>query len=309
MDTSFRAHSQPMNITNMTGLINQDRNGSQKVPQDAFPPADLDLLQSNVREIEPERKTSMPVAVGSLIGTILPMIVMASQEGLFKKAKGLKFPLKMTKKILAPFKINDKKIQNIAIGLKQVFAPFNVDYKNEKTGYLKIIALGGSAVLGGLLGGVINDKGKDTWAKVKEGNYQFITNILMPVLFCEFLKQMTEKLAHKFPKIGFLSSQKNLPLIARATIIGLVGVVTGVTLGAFLSNQLNKRIHKDEIPPRKIHAKDFLIQVDDMAAAFTVTGALPFVDKVLPLVYFLSGMETGNEGGDKKGKPPSTSVT
>jgi hypothetical protein len=215
----------------------------------------------------------------------------------------------MTKKILAPFKINDKKIQNIAIGLKQVFAPFNVDYKNEKTGYLKIIALGGSAVLGGFLGGVINDKGKDTWEKVKEGNYQFITNIAMPVLFCKFFEGIAEKLAHRFPQIDFLSSQKDLPLIARATIIGLVGVVTGVTLGAFLSNQLNKRIHKDEIPPRKIHAKDFLIQVDDMAAAFTVTGALPFVDKVLPLVYFLSGMETGNEGGDEKDKPSSTSVT
>jgi hypothetical protein len=74
-----------------------------------------------------------------------------------------------------------------------------------------------------------------------------------------------------------------------------MGVVGGVTIGSFISNQINKRIHKDDIPPRKIHAKDFLIQVDDMAAAFTVTGALPFVDKVLPLVYFLSGMETGNE--------------
>jgi outer membrane lipoprotein SlyB len=315
MDTSFRAHTQSMNVTNMTGLINQDRNGSQKVPQDAFPPADLDLLQSNVREIEPERKTSMPVAVGSLVGTILPMIVMASREGLFKKAKGLKFPLKMTKKILTPFKINDKKIQNIAIGLKQVFAPFNVDYKNKKTGHLKIIALGGSAVLGGFLGGVINDKGKDTWEKVKEGNYQFITNIVMPVLLCIFFDEQVKKLGEKFPKMTWLTSKKLIHKIPISTLTNILGVIGGVTIGSFISNQLNKRIHKDEIPPRKIHAKDFLIQVDDMAAGFTATGALEsipvlrHVDKILPLVYFLSGMETGNEKGDEKGDPPSKAVT
>ena len=306
MNASFNPQYQPYN-TLPQGLTPQ-KSPAQTVPADAFPPPDLDLLQSNVHEIKPERKTSMPVVVGSLIGTILPMIVMASREGLFKKAKGLKVPFKVTKKVLTPFKVNEKTIQNIAIGLKQLFAPLNVDYKS-KNGYLKIIALGGSAVLGGFLGGVINDKGKDTWEKAKEGNYQFITNIVMPVLFCEYLKHMTEKLAHTFPKIGFLSSEKNFPKITRSAIIGLVGVVTGVTTGAFLSNQLNKRIHKDDIPPRKIHAKDFLIQVDDMAAAFTVTGALPFVDKVLPLVYFLSGMETGNEKGDEKGEPPSKAVT
>ena len=286
MDTSFRAHTQPMNVTNMTGLINQDRNGSQKVPQDAFPPADLDLLQSNVREIEPERKTSMPVAVGSLLGTILPMIVMASREGLFKNAKGL----------------------------GKLFAPFNVDYKS-KNGYLKIIALGGSAVLGGFLGGVINDKGKDTWEKVKEGNYQFITNIVMPVLLCIFFDEQVKKLGEKFPKMTWLTSKKLIHKIPISTLTNILGVIGGVTIGSFISNQLNKRIHKDEIPPRKIHAKDFLIQVDDMAAGFTATKALEsipvlrHVDKILPLVYFLSGMETGNEKGDEKGEPPSKAVT
>ena len=271
MNASFQYHYQPLQAgpASPSGV----KTPTQRIPEDAFPPPDLDVFHSNVRELKPERKSSMPVVVGSLIGTILPMIVMASREGLFKKAKGL----------------------------GKLFAPFNVDYKS-KNGYLKIIALGGSAVLGGFLGGVINDKGEDTWAKIKEGNYQFITNIVMPVLFCKFFDGIAEKLAHKFPKIDLLSSEKNFPKITRAAIIGLVGVVTGVTTGAFLSNQLNKRIHKDDIPPRKIHAKDFLIQVDDMAAAFTVTGALPFVDKVLPLVYFLSGMETGNEDGSEKAK-------
>jgi hypothetical protein len=299
MNASFQYHYQPLQAG--SAVPSGVKTPTQRIPEDAFPPPDLDVFHSNVRELKPERKTSLPVVLGSLIGTILPMIVMASREDLFKKAKGLKGPLKITKKVLTPFKVNEKTIQNIGIGLKQLFAPLNVDYKS-KNGYLKIIALGGSAVLGGFLGGVINDKGEDTWAKIKEGNYQFITNIVMPVLFCKFFDGIAEKLAHQFPKIDLLSSEKNFPKITRSAIIGLAGVVTGVTLGAFLSNQLNKRIHKDDIPPRKIHAKDFLIQVDDMAAAFTVTGALPFVDKVLPLVYFLSGMETGNEDGSEKGK-------
>jgi hypothetical protein len=282
MDTSFRAHSQPMNITNMTGLINQERNGSQKVPQDAFPPADLDLLQSNVREIEPERKTSMPVAVGSLIGTILPMIVMAGMQGKFKDAKGL----------------------------KKVLAPFMVHYE-----WKQIYALGASAILGGLAGGIINDKGKDTWAKIKEGNYQFITNIAAPVALCLFFDEQVKKLGEKFPKMTWLTSEKLIHKIPISTLINLLGIVGGVTIGSFISNQLNKRIHKDDIPPRKIHAKDFVIQVDDMAAGFTATKALdsiPYlchVDKILPLVYLISGMETGNEKGDEKGEPPSKAVT
>ncbi|MFN7311106.1 MAG: hypothetical protein ACK5T0_07035, partial [Vampirovibrionales bacterium] len=186
--------------------------------------------------------------------------------------------------------------QNTAIALKKVLAPFMVDY-----GWKQIYALGASAILGGLAGGIINDKGKDTWAKIKEGNYQFITNIATPVAMCIFFDKQVEKLGEKFPKMTWLTSEKLRHKIPRSTITNIMGVVGGVTIGSFISNQINKRIHKDDIPPRKIHAKDFAIQVDDMAAGFTATKALEsipvlcHVDKVLPLVYFLSGMETGNE--------------
>ncbi|MCE2931134.1 MAG: hypothetical protein LW809_07110 [Vampirovibrionales bacterium] len=276
MNASFNPQYQPYNP--MFQRLTPQKSPAQTVPADAFPPPDLDLLQSNVREIKPERKTSMPVAVGSLIGTLAPMAIMAAMQGKFKDAKGL----------------------------KKALAPFMVDY-----GVKEILALGGTAILGGLAGGVINDKGKDTWAKVKEGNYQFITNIMMPVLFCKLYESMAEKLEHQVPKLAQLASKNKFTQITRATVISLLGIVSGVTTGAFLSNQLNKRIHKDEIPPRKIHAKDFLIQADDMAAGFTVTGALKsipvlcHVDKVLPLVYLISGMETGNEKGDKNGEAPS----
>jgi hypothetical protein len=267
MEASFNPQNRPFS-KNTAPQVYKGETGFQKRLGEVSLAPNLDLQSSNPGEIKPERKTSMPVAIGSLIGTLLPMILLASRQGKFKDAKGL----------------------------SKVLAPFMVDY-----GVKEIIGLGGSAVLGGLLGGVIHDKGEDTWAKVKEGNYQFITNITMPVLFCEFYKRMVKKLGKQFPKVGFLSSEKMLTKITRSTLVGLIGVVSGVTTGAFLSNQLNKRIHKDEIPPRKIHAKDFLIQVDDMIAGFTVTGALENVailchlDKVLPLVYFLSGLETGNE--------------
>lgn len=267
MESSFNPQYQSFR-TNPPLRMGKNPTSPQAIPKDVFPPPDLDLSQSNVREIKPERKTSMPVAVGSLIGTLAPMAIMAAMQGKFKDTKGL----------------------------KKVLAPFMVDY-----GWKQIYALGASAILGGLAGGIINDKGKDTWAKIKEGNYQFITNIATPVAMCIFFDKQVEKLGEKFPKMTWLTSEKLRHKIPRSTITNIMGVVGGVTIGSFISNQINKRIHKDDIPPRKIHAKDFAIQVDDMAAGFTATKALEsipvlcHVDKVLPLVYFLSGMETGNE--------------
>ncbi len=304
MNASFNPQYQPYNP--MSQRLTPQKSPAQTVPADTFPPPDLDLLQSNVHEIKPERKTSMPVAVGSLIGTLAPMAIMAAMQGKFKGTTNLKPVLKATRTVLAPFKVDKKTTQTIAIALNKVLAPFMVDY-----GWKEIYALGASAILGGLAGGIINDKGEDTWAKIKEGNYQFITNIATPVALCIFFDKQIEKLGEKFPKMTWLTSEELIHKIPRSTITNTMGVIGGVTLGSFVSNQINKRIHKDDIPPRKIHAKDFAIQVDDMAAGFTATGALKsipvlcHVDKVLPLVYLISGMETGNEKGDKNGEAPS----
>jgi hypothetical protein len=276
MNASFQFHYQPLQAG--SAVPSGVKTPTQRIPEDAFPPPDLDVFHSNVRELKPERKTSMPVVVGSLIGTLIPMALLARHQGQFSKLQGLK-------KLLVPF------------------------YANYKEKPLQLMILGASATLGGLLGGIYNDKGEDTWAKIKEGNYQFITNIMMPITFCVWFDKLVSGLGNKFPeKLPWLNSEKLIHKIPKGTITNLLGIVTGVTVGAFLSNQLNKRIHKDEIPPRKIHPKDFVIQVDDMIGGFTATGAfnsipvLCHLDKVLPLVYFLSGMETGNEDGSEKAK-------
>jgi hypothetical protein len=283
MNASFQYHYQPLQAgpASPSGV----KTPTQRIPEDAFPPPDLDVFHSNVRELKPERKSSMPVVLGSLIGTLIPMALLARHQGQFSKLQGFK-------KLLVPF------------------------YANYKEKPVQLMVLGASATLGGLLGGIYNDKGEDTWAKIKEGNYQFITNIMMPITFCVLFEKLMSGLGEKFPKkLPWLNSEKLIHQIPKVTLTNLLGIVTGVTVGAFLSNQVNKRIHKDEIPPRKIHPKDFVIQVDDMIGGFTATNALEnlkslpaplnwlsHLDKVLPLVYFLSGMETGNEDGSEKAK-------
>lgn len=225
-----------------------------------------------------ERRTPALVMAGSLLGTLLPMFLIAQTQGKFKDLKGL----------------------------QKAFGIFKAEYEDPKN----IIFLGGSAVLGGLAGGIIADKGKDTWPKIKEGTYQFITNIAAPVLFCGLFNHGFEKAQKRFPRFGKVLngekfSNKALMFLAK-TGVSLAGIAVGVPLGAFVSNRLNSLIHKDDTPKRKITVKDFLIQVDDMASGFTVTGALEnipvlkHIGAILPFVYYISGTETGKQTHHKE---------
>jgi hypothetical protein len=99
--------------------------------------------------------------------------------------------------------------------------------------------------------------------------------------------------------------------IAAATGISMAGIVAGVLTGAFVSNGINKLIDSER-EKRKIKPKDFAIQLDDMIAGFTVTGALKSVpilqhiDKVLPLIYYVSGTETGKQRKEPPNETPKT---
>jgi len=240
-------------------------------------------ISKNEDTYKPSKKkepTSKLVSLGSAIGTALPMLFFATKQGKFKGD-----------------------VFEKAVSL------FKVDY-----GKKEILALGASAVAGGFLGGVCTDKGKHSDEKLKEANFQFITNILMPVLFCDFIKEQVEHLKAKHPELkdalggmieegnekALKTSGNTIRRITAAVAISVAGIVAGVTTGAFISNKLNQ-LFDPEGQKRKIKVRDLLIQVDDLIAGFTITGALSSVpvlkhiDKVLPLVYYFSGTETGKQ--------------
>jgi hypothetical protein len=278
-----------------------------------------------------EPKPSGMVLLGSALGTLLPMILLANKQNTWEKALNIPEHVDVRKLLRIP---HDKKIPFLPESLNFKFLRFlGVDY-----GMPEILGLGASSVAGGFLGGVIGDKGKDTKEKAKEGTFQFITNILAPVLACHVIKEGVEhamvkgplseakqtveelrgKETHKLEKFipeklnGFGKAiETNLFTKAgAATVISMLGIGVGVGAGAFISNAVNKLIDPER-EKRKIKGRDFLIQGDDMIAGFTVTGALKGIpilrdiDKVLPLIYFVSGNETGKQRKENPNDTPT----
>jgi hypothetical protein len=71
------------------------------------------------------------------------------------------------------------------------------DFANTKN--IFIIALG--SIIGGFAGGMIEDKGKNKWKKLKEANFQLLSNVAFPLLFLTLFKKANTKLTEKAIKL------------------------------------------------------------------------------------------------------------
>jgi len=181
-------------------------------------------------------------------------------------------------------------------GIKNLPGVLNIKY-----GLKEVMTVGTSSIAGGLIGGLISDKGKNKKKKVKEANYQFITNLTAPVVFCDLYKHLFDKLDAD-NQIKQLAEKTKLTKFISATVISFAGLLSGVPTGAAISNFINNNIIDKENPEKRtIKGKDILIMSDDIASGLAVTGALKgipvlqHVDKVLPCLYLISGIETGNK--------------
>lgn len=169
--------------------------------------------------------------------------------------------------------------------------PMIIVKKNQKTSLLKIdykfkemMFVGTGAILGGLMGGIITDKKEKIWAKVKEANFQLITNLFLPTLFVDQLLKFADK---KFPKN--IDNIKNKMAKVAAVI---AGIGAGMKIGEFITNKLNSCIDKNTKQQRKLAAKDILLHVDDVPIALTLSE-VPLVDKILPFCFIYSGYQAG----------------
>ncbi|MFA6989898.1 MAG: hypothetical protein WC197_07495 [Candidatus Gastranaerophilaceae bacterium] len=181
-------------------------------------------------------KINIPALIGSIIGTLIPMII-------------------------------TKKIQNKGL--------LNINYE-----FKEMIFVGTGAILGGLIGGIIKDKKEKKWEKVKEANFQWITNLLLPTFFVDqFLKYANKA----FPK------QNNK--IAKVIAV-IAGVGSGMKIGEIVTNKINSFIDKGQSQKRKLKARDAILHVDDLPVGLTLSK-VSYIDKLLPFCFIYSGYQTG----------------
>lgn len=149
-----------------------------------------------------------------------------------------------------------------------------------------LFMIGMSSILGGLAGGVAQDKDKNIWKKIKEMNFQILSNVAGPLLFLNLFKNFSANLTKNSSK-----AVKNISNFI--SVFG--GVAVGAFSGALVANKINKDIIKPEIPyERRLGVKDFLIHVDDLPVALAMTN-IPYIDKAIPLVLVSRGYEVGKQ--------------
>ena len=149
-----------------------------------------------------------------------------------------------------------------------------------------LIIVGISSIIGGFIGGVAEDKKKNIWQKIKEMNFQVLSNVAFPLVFLNIFKKIGANLAKNSTK-----TVKNI--VNFASVFG--GVGAGAYVGSSIADKINKQIIKPEIDyQRKLGAKDFLVHIDDLPVALALTN-IPFIDKLIPFVLVSRGHEVGKQ--------------
>lgn len=151
----------------------------------------------------------------------------------------------------------------------------NLDYDLKN-----IIIVGLGSIFGGLTGGLIANKGKNADKKAQEGIYQAISNIILPTVLADgglkILKN--HKIDNKFAKAA----------------VTILGVGSGMVLGNFLCDKLNKKLFKNKHQKRDMHIKDTFVHIDDLPVCLALNkGKFFHIEKLVPVGSILSGYETG----------------
>lgn len=199
-------------------------------------------------------KINKSALLGSAAGTLIPSILILSKQ-------------QNTSGIINKFK--------------------KVDFSDLKL----LLTIASGSILGGLAGGIIGAKGKDTSSKLKEANFQIISNVLAPVTLIKSFKKINDRLtANSSNKIKKLASSVNV----------LAGIGIGVPFGSFVANKINNKFNKDNTTyKRKLTIKDFLVHIDDLPTALAISGVAN-VDKMLPFLLISRGYEAGNKTNSTK---------
>lgn len=143
-----------------------------------------------------------------------------------------------------------------------------------------MLLLSTGSILGGISGGILVDKGKNTKEKIKEGVFQFF-NAIVPTLLIKPILYLCEH-------VKALNNNKIKPTLL------LGGIFGGMVLGAEISNKIN---NNDENHKRKVKFIDSIANIDVISGAL-IMAKIPLINKLgiekfLPLPYIWTGYEAG----------------
>lgn len=165
------------------------------------------------------------------------------------------------------------------------FNLLNQILKTDFAASKNIFIIATAAILSGFAAGLIKDKEKNKWQKIKEVNFQLLSNVAFPLLFLNLFKSVSAKVTKNANK-----TIKN--------ISNFVSVFGGVAIGAFsgsaVAQRINDKIHPEEKYNRKLGVKDFLIHIDDLPIALAFAG-IPYVDKLIPFILTSRGYDAGKQ--------------
>lgn len=171
-------------------------------------------------------------------------------------------------------------------------------YKAAKSGNFKfskfhyndkqLILIGAGSVLGGLIGGSIDDK-KNMKYKYKEGLHQFFGNILAPI----GVLTVSEKILDA-TKVLTKVKQPFSTIIKVASTVG--SLVLGMHLGNSLVSEFTDKIFNEK-DTHKIKIEDYSVHTDDLCMAISHIGKGSTISRIaahcLPFAFLLSGYKTG----------------
>ena len=229
---------------------------------------DITAVQKEVKK----EKINLPVLCTTALGTLASVLFIRKYQGAALKNPFIKLS-----------GLNDNKLKLNAV-IKNVISFFDLDIKLKEM-YL----LGAGSILGGLSGGIITDKNKNTKNKVKEGIYQF-SNVAVPTSLVVGLLELVEKSKISNPKT----------LIAAKIGAVVAGIGGGMLISSKLCNKIiNSFMDKDNKINRTVKLEDGVMQVDDISMALIFAKprlALKLcVNKIIPLLFLTCGYETGKQ--------------
>lgn len=158
---------------------------------------------------------------------------------------------------------------------KQNTNPLKIKY-----GLKEITGVSAGSIIGGVLGGRIDNDRQDQIQKVKEGVFQFLNAAVPPALVVGINKLTKNN-----------KSFNTKPAKIATTVAGLTG---GMIIAAKLSNLICDP--KDKEPDRKLTVKDSIANIDD-AIGILAMSDFPALHKIagplLPAIYALCGYRAG----------------
>ena len=156
----------------------------------------------------------------------------------------------------------------------------NSKITNVHYGLKEIATVSAGSIIGGILGGRIDNNKYDQIQKVKEGVFQFSNATIPPALV-----------------LGINRLSKNCKF-ANKTVPKILSTCAGLGIGMVLSAKVSNKIcdPKDKEPDRKLTIKDSIANVDDAIGVLAMSN-FPSLQKVagvmLPLVYAFCGFRAG----------------